>query len=47
MKWPQVPNILCDKTVPQKLKGKFYKITIRPAILYSATYWPIKRHHVQ
>ncbi|KAG2570477.1 hypothetical protein PVAP13_7KG041118 [Panicum virgatum] len=33
--------------VPQKLKGKFYRTTIRPAMLYGAECWPTKRRHVQ
>jgi hypothetical protein len=36
MKWRQASSILCDKRVPQKLKGKFYRMTIRPAMLYGA-----------
>ncbi|KAG2658209.1 hypothetical protein PVAP13_1KG266040 [Panicum virgatum] len=35
LKWRQVFGIICDKRVPQKLKGKFYRIAIRPAILYA------------
>ena len=34
MKWHQASGVLCDKRVPQKLKGKFYRTTIRPAMLY-------------
>jgi uncharacterized protein CbrC (UPF0167 family) len=28
MKWRQASGVLCDKRVPQKLKGKFYRTTI-------------------
>ena len=33
--------------MPQKLKGKCYRIAIRPAMLYGAECWPTKRRHVQ
>jgi hypothetical protein len=33
MKWRQASSVLCDKRVPQKLKGKFYRTAIRPAML--------------
>ena len=36
LKWRQASSILCDKRVPQKLKGKFYRTVIRPAMLYGA-----------
>jgi hypothetical protein len=32
---------LYGKRVPQKLKDKFYRTTIRP-MLYGAEYWPTK-----
>ena len=35
------------KRVPQKLKGKFYRTTIRPAMLYEIECWPTKIRHVQ
>ena len=38
IKWRQASGILCDKRVPQKLKGKFYRTAIRPAMLYGAEY---------
>uniref|UniRef100_A0A452XUZ8 Uncharacterized protein n=1 Tax=Aegilops tauschii subsp. strangulata TaxID=200361 RepID=A0A452XUZ8_AEGTS len=47
MKWHQASGILCDKSVPQKLKGKFYRTTVRPTMLYGAECWPIKKRHVQ
>jgi hypothetical protein len=42
MKWHQASKILCDKSVPQKLKDKFYRTAIRPAMLYGAQCWPKK-----
>jgi hypothetical protein len=39
----QASDVLCDKRVPQKLKGKFYRMAIRPAMLYGAECWPTKR----
>ena len=46
IKWRQ-GSVLCDKRVPQKLKGKFYRTTIRPAMLYGVECWPTKIRHVQ
>ena len=43
MKWRQASGVLCGKRVPQKLKGKFYRTTIRPGMLYGTEYWPTKR----
>jgi hypothetical protein len=42
LKWRQASSVLCDKRVPQKLKGKFYRTAIRPAMLYGAECWPTK-----
>ena len=42
LKWRQASRILCDKRVPQKLKGKFYRTAIRLAMLYDDECWPTK-----
>jgi hypothetical protein len=34
LKWCQASGILCELMVPLKLKGKFYRIVIRPTMLY-------------
>ena len=47
VKWRQASGVLCDRKVPQKLKSKFYRTVIRPAMLYEAECWATKRQHVQ
>jgi hypothetical protein len=47
LKWRQASSVLCDPRVPLKLKGKFYRTAIRPAMLYGEECWPTKRRHVQ
>jgi hypothetical protein len=36
LKWHQASGVLCDLRVSLKLKGKFYRTVIRPAMLYGA-----------
>ncbi|MED6123750.1 hypothetical protein PIB30_118080 [Stylosanthes scabra] len=45
LKWRSASDFICDKKVPLKLKGKFYRTTIRPAILYGTEYWAAKGEH--
>ena len=47
LKERQASGVLNDKRVPQKLKGKFYRTAIRPAMLYGTKCWPTKRRHIQ
>ncbi|XP_070015342.1 uncharacterized protein [Nicotiana sylvestris] len=47
MKWRLASGILCDKKVPPKLKGKFYRTVVRPAMFYGAECWPVKNSHIQ
>ncbi|XP_070025872.1 uncharacterized protein [Nicotiana sylvestris] len=46
MKWRLISGILCDKKVLPKLKGKFYKVVVRPMMLYGDEYWLVKIAHV-
>ncbi|GKB80367.1 retrovirus-related pol polyprotein LINE-1, partial [Tanacetum coccineum] len=36
-------RVVYDRNVPLKLKGKFYRATIRPAMLYGSECWPITK----
>ena len=47
MKWKLASGVLCDKKIPPKLKGKFYKMVVRPSLLYGVECWPVKNSHVQ
>jgi hypothetical protein len=40
--WRQASGVLCDKKVPNKLKGKFYRTAIRPVMMYGVKYWVTK-----
>ena len=35
--------MICDRKFPSRLKGKFYRVAIRPALLYGIKCWPVKK----
>ena len=41
LKWRAATGVLCDKRFPSRLKGKFYRVAIRPALLYGTKCWPV------
>ncbi|GJV63071.1 ataxia telangiectasia mutated family protein [Tanacetum coccineum] len=43
LKWRATTRVLCDRNVPLKLNGKFYRVAIRPAMLYGLECWPITK----
>jgi hypothetical protein len=47
LKWCQAYDVLCNPTMPLKLKSKLYRFVIRPTILYGAECWSTKRRHIQ
>ena len=46
-KWRKTCGVLCDKKIPFRLKGRVYRMVVRPALLYGAECWPIKKTQVQ
>ena len=46
-KWRAAIGILCNRRYPIRLKGKFYKTAIRPAMMYGSECWPMRVAHVQ
>ncbi|KAK9713818.1 hypothetical protein RND81_06G053100 [Saponaria officinalis] len=47
LKWKTATGFLCDKDMPHRLKGKFYRTAIRPALLYGSECWAVKHCHIQ
>ncbi|KAL6538155.1 hypothetical protein OROGR_012143 [Orobanche gracilis] len=46
LKWKSATGFLCDPGIPNRLKGKFYRTTIRPALMYETECWAVKQCHV-
>lgn len=46
LKWRGASGVLCDKRIPLKLKGKFYKTAIKPVMLYGAECWATNKQQV-
>ena len=42
MKGRAATGVLCDKKIPLRLKGKFYRTAIRPAMLYGSECCPTR-----
>ncbi|KAK8926626.1 hypothetical protein KSP39_PZI018666 [Platanthera zijinensis] len=47
LKWRGASGILCDRKVPLKLKGKFYRTAIRPVMLCGSECWAVNCVHEQ
>ena len=43
LKWKGPSGVLCDRKVSLKLKGKFYRVDVRPTLLHGAECWPITK----
>ncbi|KAI3818115.1 hypothetical protein L1987_11918 [Smallanthus sonchifolius] len=46
-KWRAALGVLCDKRFPIGLMGKFYRVAVRPAMLYGTDCWAIKKTHTR
>jgi len=40
-------RLSCEKKIPLRMKGRVYRMVVRPILLYGVECWPIKRSQVQ
>ena len=45
--WRNWKRVLCDRRMKVKIKGKVYKTTVRPAMVYGAETWAVKKAHAK
>ena len=43
LKWRAATVVLRDRNFPSRLKGKFYRVAIRPTLMYEKECWSIKK----
>ena len=41
--WKRVSGVLCDRRMIMKIKGKVYRTVVRPALMYGAETWALKK----
>ena len=41
--WERVSGILCNRRISLRVKGKVYKTVVRPAMMYGAETWAMKK----
>ena len=46
LKWRLAYGVLYDRHIPTRLKRKFYKTTIRPAMTYGVACQLVKKQHI-
>ena len=42
-KWKSLTGVMCDKKMPDRLKGKVYKTVIRPVMMYGSETWTLRK----
>ena len=42
-KWSETTGVMCDGNIPTKLKDKVYKTAIKPAMVYGAECWAVRK----
>ena len=46
MSWKKVSGVLCDRKLLARVKGKMYKIVVRPAMLYGMETVAVTEKHL-
>jgi len=43
VKWREASGVLCDKRIPTRSQGKFYKSLVRPTMLCGSECWAVDK----
>ena len=41
--WKRVSGVLCDRRMNVNIKGRVYRILVRPSLVYEAETWALKK----
>ena len=41
--WREPTGVICDRNIPTKLKDKVYKTALKPAVVYGADCWAVRK----
>ena len=39
----ETTGVICDRNIPTKLKDEVYKAAIKPAMMYGAEWWAVRK----
>ena len=42
-KWMECTGVMCNRNIPTKMKDKVYKTAIKPAMMYGAECWAVRK----
>jgi len=42
-KWKELSGVLCNRRMPTGVKGKVYRTTVRPVLIYGSEAWTMRR----
>lgn len=47
VEWKGASNVLCDHKIRLRLKSKFYKTVVKPAMMYKLECWVVSKQYIK